>query len=350
MKTAFILTDGQLDKTVCKTAHGLIFGHSRYKILGVIDSENAGKDAGEVVTKQKKDIPVFSSTQQGMEILGIKPYYCVIGVAPVGGKLSDSLVDAITDAISSGINIVSGLHTLLNHHPVIAPLAQEKNVKLIDIRKPKSSAELNPWSGKIASVKTPRVAVIGTDCALGKRTTAGLLLDLCNENHIKAEMIYTGQTGWLQGMKYGFILDSTLNDFVSGEMEQAILRCVNEASPDIIFIEGQSALRNPSGPCGAEHLLSAGSKYVILQHCPSRKYFKGDTEQNYKIPDIKEEVELIKFYGAEVIAITLNSEGLAQDEMEKIKNEIHEKTKLPVVYPREQGVTALLPILKKIIG
>ena len=35
-------------------------------------------------------------------------------------------------------------------------------------------------------------------------------------------MIYTGQTGWLQGGEYGFIFDSTLNDFVSGELENAI--------------------------------------------------------------------------------------------------------------------------------
>ena len=58
-------------------------------------------------------------------------------------------------------------------------------------------------------------------------------------------MIYTGQTGWLQGGKYGFIFDSTLNDFVSGELEHAILTCYEETNPDVILIEGQSALRNP---------------------------------------------------------------------------------------------------------
>ena len=35
----------------------------------------------------------------------------------------------------------------------------------------------------------------------------------------RTEVIYTGQTGWLQGFRHGFIFDATLNDFVSGELE-----------------------------------------------------------------------------------------------------------------------------------
>ena len=40
--------------------------------------------------------------------------------------------------------------------------------------------------------------------------------------------ITSGQTGWMQGGKYGFILDSTVNDFVSGELEKAIVECDRE--------------------------------------------------------------------------------------------------------------------------
>ena len=84
----------------------------------------------------------------------------------------------------------------------------------------------------------------------------------------QAEMIYTGQTGWMQGSPYGFIFDSTVNDFIGGELEKAVLTCAREAKPDYILLEGQSALRNPSGPCGSEYLLSANAKGVILQHAP----------------------------------------------------------------------------------
>lgn len=348
--TALILTDGLLNRTESKTAHGLILGRSRYTILGVIDKNNFGKDAGLVVSQHEKQIPVFTSISSAVHQLKHKPDYCVIGVAPVGGRISETLVNTVLEAISSGISVVSGLHSLLNEHPVIAPLAKEKGVALIDIRKPKPSHQLSAWTGKISTVKTPRIAVIGTDCALGKRTTAGLLLDLCQKQQIKAEMIYTGQTGWLQNMTYGFILDSTLNDFVAGEMENAILRCVEEVNPTLIFIEGQSSLRNPAGPCGAELLCSAGAKYVILQHSPGRKYFMCDTTHSHKIPDLMDELALINYYGAQVVAITLNSQGLEHEKMQSIKSELHEKTKLPVIYPREEGVEELVPVLKKIIN
>lgn len=347
--TALILSDGMLDQRVCKTAHGLILGKSRYEILGVVDTKHVGKDAGVVSAQIKTNTPIFYSIDHAIEMLGYKPDYCVIGVAPVGGKLPETLVQTIIDAISAGIRLVSGLHSLLNDHPVIAPLAKEKGVELIDIRKPKPAAQLATWSGKIATIKTPRVAVIGTDCALGKRTTAGLLLTLCQQNQISAEMIYTGQTGWLQGMHYGFILDSTLNDFVAGEMEKAILQCVEEVNPSIIFLEGQSSLRNPAGPCGAEFLCSSGAKYVILQHSPAREYFTCDTTKTYKIPCISEEIALVNYYGAKVIAITLNSEGIPQSELQQIKDDLQEKTKLPVVYPREEGVETLLPLLKEVM-
>jgi uncharacterized NAD-dependent epimerase/dehydratase family protein len=271
----------------------------------------------------------------------------VVGVASIGGVLSDTLVETIQEALLHQVNIVSGLHTLLSEHPQIAPLAKEKGVELIDIRKPKSYRQLHMWKGDIHEIKTPRIAVLGMDCAIGKRTTAGLLLALCRENGMSAEMIYTGQTGWLQGMKYGFILDSTLNDFVAGELEHAIVRCVAESNPALIFIEGQSALRNPSGPCGAEMLCSARAQYVILQHSPMRQYFDGNPF--YKIPSLQDEIALIKQYGAEVIAITLNSQDISSDQLQAIKMDIAKQTGLPVVYPRIEGLASLLPLLKNLV-
>ncbi len=72
------------------------------------------------------------------------------------------------------------------------------------------------------------------------------------------------------GGKYGFIFDSTLNDFVVGELEHAILSCIKDTDPDIVLLEGQSALRNPTGPCGSEMLVSGNAKHVILVHAPKR--------------------------------------------------------------------------------
>ena len=102
--------------------------------------------------------------------------------------------------------------------PELADLAKEKGLEIIDVRKPKKATELHFWSGKIKDVKCPKIAVLGTDCALGKRTTTRFLVESMRKAGVKAEMVYTGQTGWMQGAKYGFVFDSTLNDFISGEM------------------------------------------------------------------------------------------------------------------------------------
>lgn len=93
-----------------------------------------------------------------------------------------------------------------------------------------------------------------------KEVLSDFLLDGCKAAGLKAEMIFTGQTGWMQSGKYGFVLDSTYNDFVSGELEHAIVACYEHEKPDVIFLEGQSSLRNPSGPCGSELLISGNAK------------------------------------------------------------------------------------------
>ena len=79
----------------------------------------------------------------------------------------------------------------------------------------------------------------------------------------------------MQGARYGIVFDSIVNDFVSGELEHAIVSCDREVRPDLMVIEGQSSLRNASGPCGAEMLLSAAARGVVLHHAPGREYIEG---------------------------------------------------------------------------
>jgi uncharacterized NAD-dependent epimerase/dehydratase family protein len=64
-----------------------------------------------------------------------------------------------------------------------------------------------------------------------------------NKRDLRRNDLYRSN-GRLQGGKYGFVFDSTLNDFVSGELEHAIVTCWKEAKPAFILLEGQSALRN----------------------------------------------------------------------------------------------------------
>ncbi len=343
---AIILTDGQLDKDYGKTAHGLITGLSRYPIAAVIDKVHAGKDAGFVTDGKIRNIPIYSGVIEAMSQVKPTPTHCIVGVATSGGYITSSLLETLKSAIENGLTIVNGLHELVSEHPVLKPLIEQHKTQVIDIRKSKPLHQLHAWRGVISQISTPRIAVLGTDCAIGKRTTAQMLYKGCRQNKIKAEMIYTGQTGWLQGFRYGFIFDSTLNDFVSGELEHAIVSCVNESSPDLILIEGQSALRNPSGPCGAEFICSGGAKGVILQHAVGRKYFNHGEKVFYPLPSLNDEIALIQHYGATVLAVTLNTASLVDETWQEARLRMHLETGLPVICPREEGVEALIPVIK----
>ncbi len=347
MKKAVVLTNGLLETNDAKTAHGLIRGTERYEIVGVIDSiKNAGLDAGEILDGKHRNIHVFDSLQSALDT--IKPIqFLIIGVATVGGVLPENMIKIIENAIENGISIVNGLHEYLSEKPKIVALAAKNKVELIDVRKPKSRKDLHFWTGEIYDVNAKTIAIIGMDCALGKRTTARLIKQICEANSINAQMIYTGQTGWLQGGKYGFIFDSTLNDFVSGELENAIVSCWKETNADIILLEGQSSLRNPSGPCGLEFLISGNAKHVVLVHAPKRQYF--DNEPHWgEIPSVESEIELIEKLGSKVIALALNTEDCSEEEYLNYQKYYENALKMPVLLPIQEGVEKILPILKNL--
>ncbi len=346
---AIIITSSFLDTDNAKTAHGLIRGTERFNILGIIDKKYPGKDAGEVLDGRTRNIPVFASLKDFGAKSKKKAKYCIIGVATKGGVLPRELQVMLHEAISKGYSIVNGLHDYVSDHADLVALAKRNRVKIIDVRKPKKFKDLHFWSGDIKEVKCPKIAVLGTDCALGKRTTTRFLVQAMQKAGFKAEMIYTGQTGWMQGAKYGFIFDSTLNDFISGEMEHAIVQCWKEAKPDIIFIEGQSSLRNPSGPAGAEWLISADADAAVLQHNPARKKYKGMEDYPDNIPDVKDEIDLIKIYGAPTVALTVNTMKMKEVEARAWAATKEKELGITTILPLEDGVEKLVPIFKKMI-
>jgi uncharacterized NAD-dependent epimerase/dehydratase family protein len=346
---AIVITGGYLDTSNAKTAHGLIRGTDRFNIVGIIDHKHPGKDAGEILDKKKRDIPVFATIADALKASKEPVKYCVIGVATKGGVIPETLRTMIKEALELNLSIVNGLHDYVSDHQELADIAKQKGLEIIDVRKPKKFKDLHFWSGKIVEAKCPKVAVLGTDCAMGKRTTTRFLVEMMRKAGYKAEMIYTGQTGWMQGAKHGFIFDSTLNDFISGEMEHAVWSCYKEEKPDIIFIEGQSSLRNPSGPAGSEWIVSAEAKVVVLQHSPIRKQYKDMEFYPAYLPSLKDEVSLIKMYGADTIAITINTAKMTTEEARKYAVSYEQELNIPAILPLEDGLEALLPAFEKLI-
>jgi uncharacterized NAD-dependent epimerase/dehydratase family protein len=339
---ALVLADGAYRTSYAKTAHGLVRGPSRWPIAGVIDSSCAGGDAGVLLDGARRGIPVFASVSAAIEELLERPRWCVVGVATHGGVLPANLREHILDAARARMSLASGLHQLLGDDAEIARIVEEHGASIVDVRRPRPVAELSFWSGEVLSLSVPRVAVLGTDCALGKRTTCQMLVAACRERGLRAEMVYTGQTGWMQGARHGFVLDATPNDFVAGELERAILECVRDERPGIVFLEGQSGLRNPAGPCGSELVLSGGARTVVLQHAPARRFFDGTEGIGCAIPPIAEEIELVRLLGARVAVVTLNAEGQTAAEAESSRVRLERELGLPVVLPLAEGVRRAL--------
>jgi uncharacterized NAD-dependent epimerase/dehydratase family protein len=220
-------------------------------------------------------------------------------------------------------------------------------VAIRDIRRPPSREALHFFSGKIAAVTAFRIAVLGTDSAVGKRTTAWKLVQALEESGRTAEMVGTGQTAWLQGARYGVVMDALVNDFVSGEIEHAVWSAWYEARPDVIVIEGQGSLMNPAYPGGFEILAAGRPDVVVLQHAPARREYDGFP--GYPIQPLPDQIRAVELIGGKpVAAVTVNHENLPGHRMATVCAAIREQTGLPAVDVLAQGAEGLVRALARI--
>ncbi|UXP31778.1 DUF1611 domain-containing protein [Reichenbachiella agarivorans] len=310
---ALVYCEGAFNTPYGKTAHGLVRFTERYDVLGVIDSKYVGQDAGEVLDGKKSGIPVFKSLEEALKQTDGAQYF-VIGIAPDGGRLPAHAKADVHAAVQNHLNVDSGLHDFMYKDAELVDLAKKNGVELRDIRRTPEREELHFFEGKIEEVNCLKLAVLGTDSAVGKRTTAWIIVHGLRKAGKKAEMIGTGQTGWMQGAKYSMVMDSLINDFVSGEIEHAVHSAWQNEQPDAIVIEGQGSLMNPAYPGGFEILAAGRPDFVILQHAPRRLEYDGFP--GYPIQPIKEQIAAIEMIsGKKVLAITLNHEDMDKSDI-----------------------------------
>lgn len=346
---AIVLANGCYQSPNGKVAHGLVRGSDRFRVLAVVDPTSAGQDAGELLDGIHRAIPIVPSIGAALTSCVEPPTYCIVGIATHGGRFTDELRQLLLEGAQAGLSLVNGLHDHIADEVEIVAELQQRGLHNIDLRKPKPTQQLHFWTGAIKQVRAPRIAVLGMDCAIGKRTTARLLVETLNDAGVRAEMIYTGQTGWLQGGHYGFVLDAVINDYVSGELEHAIVSCDQEQRPDVIIIEGQSSLRNPSGPCGAELLVSAAAQGVILQHAPGRQFFEGYESLGFRIPPLEEEIALIHLYGTRTLAITLHHQGFDPAWLNTHRQTLQDRLGIPVLCPLQETLNPLVEVVRQFI-
>jgi len=344
---ALVYTGGMYHTPYGKTAHGLVRFTERYQVVGVIDAVSRGRDAGDVLEGKSAAIPIYGDFAEAVRGAGLKPGEgtLVIGVATDGGFLPPGGKAVVREALERGMNVDNGLHEFLGDDEELTALARKNRCRIRDIRKPPPREALHFFTGKINEVGCLKAAVLGTDSAIGKRTTAWIMVHAFRAAGLKAELVGTGQTAWMQGARYAMILDSCVNDFVSGEIEHAVHEAWRNAHPDLIVIEGQGSMMNPAYPGGFEILAAGRPDIVILQHAPSRKDYDGFP--GYPIHPLRHQIAAIELVsGRKVAAVTLNHEGMEKEEILPECRRIHGETGIPAFDVLAYGADGLVALLR----
>jgi uncharacterized NAD-dependent epimerase/dehydratase family protein len=309
--TAIVYCEANFGSVDGKTANGLVRRSERYEIKGVLDSEKTGQDSGIVLDGKSNGIPIYQDLDDALSKIRPRPDYFIFGTAPASG------------------NIVNGLHEFLSEDSQFVDACKNTNVQLIDVRKPRTKKFLRLYSGRVTNIDCVRIAILGTDCAIGKRTTANILSDALNEAGIKTVMVGTGQTGLIQGAKYGVALDAVPSQYCAGELEATILEAYDNENPDVIVIEGQGALSHPAFSTSSFILRGSAPQGVIVQHAPARVH-RCDFEK-LPIPHPTTEINLIQtFASTKVIGLTINHENMTELELEEAIERFELDLNIPV--------------------
>ncbi|MBU1096429.1 MAG: DUF1611 domain-containing protein [Bacteroidetes bacterium] len=341
---ALVYSENELGQIDGKVANGLVRHSDKYKILGILDSTKAGLDAGEYLDGIKNGIPVFRNLEHAIEQLGFIPKYFIYGIAPLASFLDKQQREIILSAMKKGMDIVNGLPEFLTEDEEFIAMSLKYNVRIFDIRKAPHRKDLHNFTGRIHDVKTPVITVLGTDCAVGKRTTAVNLVEALRHAGLNTSFIATGQTGLLQGAKYGVAVDVLSSGFATGEVENAIVNAYENDKPDIIVVEGQGALSHPAFTSSSAIIRGAVPNAVIIQHPPKR--INHCDYPAIPMPTLESEIELIELFSkSRVIAITLNHEDMTDDEVKKTIVEYEYKYELPTTDVLKFGSEKLVETL-----
>jgi uncharacterized NAD-dependent epimerase/dehydratase family protein len=342
MRKMMILTEGQLGVFSSKTATSLI----RYcpkETACVLDSKaaRAGKPLEDVIGTGK-GIPIVASVKEGLKY---KPTQLLIGIAPVGGKLPQSWRKIILDAIRAGLDIVSGLHHVLSDDAEFAAAAKKNKVKIVDVRVP--PADISVAEDRLRGLKQRRIALLGSDCNLGKMVTALEIDKGLKKSGWDSEFVATGQTGIMIAGS-GIAVDHVLSDYVNGAAERL---CWERRNREVVVVEGQGSVYHPAYSGVTVGLLHGSMPHTIVYvHAPPRKMISH--YEKFKIPPLKEGIALVEalvkpLLPCRVAAVSLNTVGMTPAGADRAAKQIEDQTGLPAEDPIRHGTRKMIPAIER---
>lgn len=262
----------------------------------------------------------------------------VIGIASVGGRVPDSWLPDLEDAIANGLDIVSGMHTRLTSFPSLVTAAQRHGVRLVDVRH--SDATFPAGTGDKRTGM--RVATVGTDCALGKKYTALSLTDALRARGAKATFRATGQTGIMIAGS-GIAIDAVVADFIAGAAE---VLSPNNESDHWDVIEGQGSLFHPAY-AGVTLGLLHGSQpdCIVLCHDPSRLTI--EYRPDHPIPPLADAAAQyltaarVTNRHVRLAGVSINSSTLSDEAWRDYAHRVSTELGVPVCDPMRGGLDAI---------
>ncbi len=302
-----------------KTAHGVI-RYGSDEVVAVVDPSNAGRRVREVLPHLVSDAPIVASVTEALQFA---PTALLIGTAPKGGGLPPGWRDAVLEAIAARLEIVSGLHEMLDEDREFHIAARAAGTTIWDVRRP---PEVPLFSGDVYDVEAPILLTVGNDCAVGKMTVSLELMRAANRAGKKARFVPTGQTGVLIA-GWGISVDRVIADFAAGAAERLVLYAAHEGA-DLIVVEGQGAINHPAyAPVTLALMTGCAPDALVLVCDPRRTQIESYPTRTLRYDEsiALHEQLLQTLKPAEVIGIALNTHGMPENdarvEIERARNE-----------------------------
>ncbi len=322
-----VLAEGSFGPLSSKTANACI----RYvpdEVAAVLDRGTAGRIAQDVLGFGG-NIPVVADFPSG---LAHRPNALLIGIAPAGGQFPDAWRPIVCDALRAGLDVWSGLHTMLGDDHEFAALAAASGATIRDLRRAPST--LGVASGLVRDLDATVVLTVGTDCNIGKMTAQLQVQSSVRQLGHRVNFAATGQTGILVEGR-GIAVDAVIADFIAGAAESLTLEAAEGA--DIVLVEGQGSIIHPAYSGVTLGLMHGALPHaMVLCAQPSRTTI----HRNPWVP-IPSLIDMIRLYeGAmeslrpsPVIAVALNTFDLDDREARNAIERVRSETGLPTTDP-----------------
>lgn len=317
-----------------------VLRYSPHPIAAVIDSEYAGQSLA-AVTGISRDVPIVASLDEAVT-LGADTL--LIGLATSGGVLVGRHRNLVINAIQGGLSIINGLHERLA--PQFTGLRADQQI--FDVRVPPPECLVIGF-GRAQALTNRRILTVGTDMAIGKMSTCLELHAAGRRRGIRSQFFATGQTGIvIEGQ--GLPLDAVPVDFAAGAVEYGVLN-LSENECDMLFIEGQGSMLNPSSTATLPLIRGSQPTDLILVHRAGQTAVKNNPQ--FPIPPLKDVALFYEavsraagtFPGAAVRAIALNTVDLSTDEARAFIAQVEKDTALPADDVVRFGADKLLDAL-----